>query len=161
MRWLPLALLAALALLGAACATGAQETTPPETPPTTQPPASSQSPSPTQPPAGGATVRVEAKDFSFEPTVVTATAGQLFIVQLENNGRASHTFTIRELNVDVVLQPGQETAVTFTPQANVSFVCRFHELQGMGGSLRVGGGGASSGGGGTSQGTSGRDGYTY
>ncbi len=150
MRWLPLALLAALALLGTACATGAQETTPPETPP-----ASSQSPSPTQAPAGGATVKVEAKDFSFEPTVLTATAGQPLSVQLENNGRASHTFTIRELNVDVVLQPGQETAVTFTPQANVSFICRFHELQGMGGSLRVGGGG------GTSQGTSGRDGYTY
>ncbi|HEX8859154.1 MAG TPA: hypothetical protein VGC06_08725, partial [Actinomycetes bacterium] len=58
-----------------------------------------------------------------------------------NNGVTAHTFTIYDIDMDVVLQPGQRRAVTIQPPGgSVSwrFLCRFHDAGGMHGSLTFG-----------------------
>jgi plastocyanin len=92
--------------------------------------------------AGQSDVEVEVDDFYFGPTVLEGEPGQTLTVTLFNEGDASHTFTIDELNVDEELQPGDEDVtadVTFPDSGALVFYCRFHESGGMLGGLSVGG----------------------
>ena len=130
-RWLPLACLAlvAAALVAAACGDDEEETTPQNT--------STASP-------GGTAVSVEADDFDFDPRELQTDTGQPLTVKIENSGKATHTFTIDDLNIDETLSPGQEATVTITParEGTLEFYCRFHKSQGMVGTLKVGAGGS-------------------
>jgi plastocyanin len=74
-------------------------------------------------------LEVELDNFYFGPTVIQATAGQAFKVELANEGSAPHTFTIDSLGIDVQVAPDAKAEVTITaPSAagTVSFYCRFH-----------------------------------
>ena len=130
-RWLPLACLAlvAAALVAAACGDDEEETAPQDT--------STASP-------GGNAVSVEADDFDFDPKELQTDTGQPLTVKIENSGKATHTFTIDDLNIDETLSPGQEATVTITParEGTLEFYCRFHKSQGMVGTLKVGAGGS-------------------
>jgi plastocyanin len=134
--------LASIALLAAACSSGgaSDDATPAEG---------------DESAAQGDVIQIEQDDFYFDPTELTGEAGKPVTVKLENEGNAAHTFTISELNVDEVVQPGEEATVTFTPteDGTLTFFCRFHRSQGMEGTLKVGDASASSTGG--SAGTSG------
>jgi plastocyanin len=84
-------------------------------------------------------LEVETDDFYFNPTFITATAGQKFTVQLKNDGTARHTFTSPNDGVDLELPPGASRTVTLTapPTGSVEFHCRFHQSQGMQGAVYV------------------------
>ncbi len=87
---------------------------------------------------------VELDDFYFEPTVIQGKAGQKVTLELRNEGKVEHSFTIDSQGVDKTLSPGADTKVTVTIPASgsVSFYCKFHKSSGMAGALAVEGQGA-------------------
>lgn len=101
--------------------------------------------SPTPTPAAGAVpppreIAVTLSTFKFEPSTITVKKGEPVQFAL-NNIEGIHTFTIAELNLDITLQEGQVArAPIVTPPREGEFrlVCRFHELSGMIGTMRVG-----------------------
>lgn len=95
--------------------------------------------------SGEGTVDMVADDFFFGPDQLSLEAGQTVTVNLENEGAAAHTFTIDDLGVDQVLNPGEGATITFTPSQSgtIKFYCRFHQAQGMAGSLAVSDGAGS------------------
>jgi plastocyanin len=90
---------------------------------------------------GRQVVGIDAVNDAFRPWAVQARVGQPLVVRLHNNGVTAHTFTIYDIDMDVVLQPGQRRTVTIHPPGgSVSwrFLCRFHDAGGMHGSLTFG-----------------------
>ena len=92
-------------------------------------------------------VSIEMRDFEFSPRQVESAGAERLTIELENTGGTRHTFTAD--GVDEEVAPGDSTTVEVeVPDGGLTFVCRFHEGQGMTGSIGVNGGGAGSGGGG-------------
>jgi plastocyanin len=91
-------------------------------------------------------VTLVAEDFQFEPADLQAGPGAITIV-LQNGGNADHNLTIESLDVDQDVAPGEATTVDVdVPEGeNVEFFCKFHEAQGMVGTLTAGGGAAPGG----------------
>ena len=89
--------------------------------------------------AGMDEVKVKMDDFYFQPTVLVGTPGQKITVELDNEGSASHTFSLKGQGIDKVVQPGEsaKVSVTFPSRGSVAFECRFHTGQGMRGALAV------------------------
>lgn len=87
----------------------------------------------------GDSLPMELDDFYFEPTFVTAASGEAATVRLHNEGSVAHTFTIESLNVDEVVDAGQEREIRVDlPQEGlVRFICRFHVAQGMKGAFAL------------------------
>lgn len=84
------------------------------------------------------TIRVTAVDFGFEPNDLEVDVGDVK-VDLENAGRARHTFTIDGLDVDRDLDPGERVTIKLTLDAGkYEFHCRFH-ASAMKGTITVGG----------------------
>ena len=85
-------------------------------------------------------VEIELYDNYFEPTVLEGKPGQKVELELKNEGKAAHTFTISDQMVDKEVQPGDETEteVTFPQSGQLEFVCKFHKSSGMIGALQVG-----------------------
>src|SRR5438309_9168655 len=87
---------------------------------------------------GGATVNLVAKDFMFEPTTITATAGKPVTVTIKNEGQAEHNFSIESLKVNQDVEKGESKTVTFTPTQSgaIQFFCEYHKTShGMVGTL--------------------------
>ena len=103
---------------------------------------------------------VELDDFYFQPTTLTGKPGQTLTLELKNEGKTEHSFTIDSQNVDQELGPGEEAEVDVTiPKSGVvSFYCKFHKSSGMAGALAVTG---QSGGGGMTTDTSTNGGGGY
>ena len=82
-------------------------------------------------------VEMTAKDFSFVPPKLRGTVGAPIEITLKNTGRASHTLTIDEFNVDTEVAPGEETTLTVLPSepGEFNYYCRFHEERGMRGAI--------------------------
>jgi plastocyanin len=101
---------------------------------------------------------VELDDFYFEPTVLQGKPGEQVELELKNESKVEHTFTIDSQGIDQDLQPGDEAEVMVTiPKSGaVSFYCKFHKSSGMAGALAVSG---NTGGGGGGTTTSGGKGY--
>ena len=124
-RWL-FAVLAVVALLGAACGGDGGEGDGGTTPPGTT----------SAPTDGGAETALELADFEFVPASLTVSSGDT--ITLENTGEAPHTFTIADEGIDEQVDAGQsgEATVDLDP-GTYDFVCTFHEAQGMVGTLTV------------------------
>ena len=62
---------------------------------------------------------IEARDnLTFTPDTITVKPGQTVELTLVNNGRLEHTFTVPDLNIEVILSAGETNKVTFmAPQA--------------------------------------------
>ena len=90
---------------------------------------------------------VELDDYYFEPTVIQGKAGQKVTLELKNEGKIEHNFTLAAQGIDKTLQPGEDAKVTVTILASgaVSFYCKFHKSEGMAGALVVKGQSASGG----------------
>ncbi len=125
-RWtVPFAL--TLAVLGAACGGGGDESTAP-TPAGTSPAQTGNT--------GGGGSALTMRDNEFVPSDFTIQAGSE--ITLNNEGQAPHTFTIEGENVDHEVQPGEtETESLELAPGTYDFVCRFHESAGMTGTLTV------------------------
>ena len=85
----------------------------------------------------GSQLDIEADDFYFKPTFVDAKPGTKLTIQIENEGKNEHTFTIDSANVDQDLAPGKkaEVSVTVPASGNLNFYCRFHRGSGMQGAI--------------------------
>jgi plastocyanin len=84
-------------------------------------------------------VEIEMYDNYFEPTVLEGTPGQKVTIELKNEGKVAHTFTVTEQSVDQEIQPGDEAEadVTFPESGELTFICKFHESSGMVGVLEA------------------------
>ena len=84
-------------------------------------------------------VEIELDDYYFNPTILKGKPGQKVELELKNEGKAAHTFTISDQMVDKEVQPGDETEteVTFPQSGQLKFVCTFHQSQGMIGALQT------------------------
>ena len=84
-------------------------------------------------------VALQARDFAFVPQAVEVSANQRLAFILSGAGLSHHTFTIRELGVDVVLAPGQTETIAVNPTTSekITFFCRYHHADGMQGFLQV------------------------
>lgn len=73
-------------------------------------------------------ISIEADDYYFKPTFDKAKPGSTVTVNLKNEGKTQHTFTIPGLGVDQVLDPDQKATVTVTVPTDgaLGFYCRFH-----------------------------------
>ena len=85
----------------------------------------------------GDTIEMEADDFYFGPTFIKGPAGAKITVDLENEGKAKHTFTIDDQKLDQELDAGAKATVSVTLPASGTLVyyCQFHQNQGMQGAL--------------------------
>lgn len=90
--------------------------------------------------AGGSPSQIQIEQgvggLVFSPSKLSVAQGTQIIVA--DPGSFQHTFTIPGQGIDVVNDPGQfqTVAITVAP-GTYTFVCRFHEAQGMKGTLTV------------------------
>jgi plastocyanin len=84
-------------------------------------------------------VEIEMYDNYFEPTVLKGEPGQKVTIELKNEGKAAHTFTVSKQSVDQEVQPGDEAEadITFPQSGELTFVCKFHQSSGMVGALEA------------------------
>jgi plastocyanin len=138
--WKAAVLVAAIAMLGAACSSNKSETTSEgESSKTITIGSDTANDHGSKDVSGASSVDVEQDDFYFEPTILKGTAGQKVTIKLENEGDATHNFTLEDQNVDQDVSPGDDATVTVTfPQSGtLEFFCKFHRTQGMVGELSV------------------------
>jgi plastocyanin len=86
----------------------------------------------------GDAVTIEQDDYSFTPTFLKGKAGSTVHVTVENEGDATHTFTIDKQDIDEQLSPGDTVKVDVTIPANgksAAFYCSFHVGSGMQGAF--------------------------
>ena len=85
----------------------------------------------------GSSIEVEADDFYFKPTFVDAKPGTKLTIELHNEGKNTHTFTIDSASVDKQLAAGEKAnvQVTVPSSGNLNFYCRFHRGSGMQGEI--------------------------
>ena len=85
---------------------------------------------------GGSGTELSAVDNSFEPTEISAPAGEEVTVAFTNDGNNPHTFSSEDADIDSgTVDPGESTDVTFTmPDAETPFQCDIHGAA-MGGTL--------------------------
>jgi plastocyanin len=97
-------------------------------------------------------VEVEMYDYYLEPTVLKGKPGQKITLELKNEGKVEHNFSVSGQSVDKSIQPGDEAEVDVTiPQTGTTaFFCKFHQSQGMAGGLESSAGGSGGSGGMTS-----------
>jgi plastocyanin len=104
---------------------------------------------------------VELDDFYFEPTVLEGTPGQKVMLELKNEGKVEHSFTVDSQGIDKDIEPADEgeVAVTIPESGAISFYCKYHKSSGMAGALAVEGGTGGMTGTGTTTNESGKRGY--
>lgn len=80
-----------------------------------------------------------ADDGSFEPERIRVGAGATVQLTFENEGSTDHTFTMEELDIDELVEPGGVASieVSFPDTGTYEFVCRIHEDDGMRGEFEV------------------------
>ena len=93
----------------------------------------------TQPMETEKAIEVVLNDNFFNPKVITIPNGKTTTLILKNVGKREHTFTVKELSIDVEVQPGQENTITVRPEkpGTYELICRYHFEQGMVGKVIV------------------------
>jgi len=138
-------MIAALLLLGTACASNL---------PTAGALSTNQTPSPSisaggdggnyggryggspSPAAGANTIQAGAGGFRFSPSTLSVTTGTT--IRVENVGTIRHNFTITGKGINHLIDPGTSRPVPINlPVGTYTFFCRFHVSFGMKGSLTV------------------------
>lgn len=86
------------------------------------------------------TVEIEQDDFYFNATFLKADPGATVTVELKNDGKNQHTFTIDSLGIDQVVNAGSKAnvLVKIPAAADAAFYCRFHKASGMQGAFYTG-----------------------
>jgi plastocyanin len=87
---------------------------------------------------GGTSVRTLTQvNYQFTPAKITVEQGDTITVS-DTNPSTPHTFTITGTDIDVANDPMQSQDVTIDLEPGTyDFICRFHEAQGMTGTLTV------------------------
>ena len=78
-------------------------------------------------------------DFYFEPTIIEGKPGQTVKLELKNEGKNLHNFSIDSQGIDQDVNTDSSATVTVTiPQSGfVEFFCKYHRAQGMVGELKA------------------------
>jgi plastocyanin len=89
--------------------------------------------------AGKSELEVEQDEFYFEPTIIEGQAGQKVRLELKNEGKSLHNFSIDSQSVDQDVNSDSSATVTVTipPSGIVEFYCKYHRTRGMVGELKV------------------------
>jgi plastocyanin len=89
---------------------------------------------------------LELDDFYFQPTTVQGKPGQTVTLELKNEGKTEHNFSISAQHVDKDIEAGEsDTVKVKVPKSGtVQFFCSYHKSQGMVGTLATTSGGGSS-----------------
>jgi plastocyanin len=86
---------------------------------------------------GKSALTVTQADYSFTPSTPKVASGDTITVDNSTPG-TPHTFTVDGQDIDVTVAPGTSEDVTIDlPPGTYPFFCRFHEAQGMTGTLKV------------------------
>ena len=87
--------------------------------------------------AGKSSAEVEVDNFYFNPTFVKAAPGTTVQMELSNESKTTHTFTIDALHIDEQLPAGAKHTIAVTVPATgaLRWYCRFHAGQGMQGAV--------------------------
>ena len=95
-------------------------------------------PQSTAPARAGGKNEVEAKDNLFEPKSLTVPAGAVSVT-VKNTGAAPHTYTNKDLGIDLVVAAGKtaEGKIADAKPGTYKIVCVYHESLGMVGELVV------------------------
>lgn len=93
----------------------------------------------TQPIDSTKVIEVELNDDYFNPNVITIPIEQSTTLLLKNKGKSEHTFTVKTLGIDVVVESGKEKNITVKPTSAGTYelICRYHLLKGMEGKVIV------------------------
>lgn len=92
-----------------------------------------------QPIASAKVIEVELNDDYFNPNVITIPINESTTLLLKNKGKSEHTFTIKKLGIDVVVESGKEKNITVKPKSAGTYelICRYHLFKGMEGKVIV------------------------
>ncbi len=84
-------------------------------------------------------IEVELNDDYFQPNVITIPIEESTTLLLKNKGKHEHTFTVKKLDIDVVVKSGKEKNITVKPTSTGTYelICRYHLLKGMEGKVIV------------------------
>jgi plastocyanin len=90
--------------------------------------------------AASATMELEADDYYFSPTFIKGTAGETIKVELKNESKVKHNFTVDGTSTDVDLDPGSTmtVSVTLPTSGALKFHCEYHQALGMQGAFFIG-----------------------
>jgi plastocyanin len=92
-------------------------------------------------PASAKDITITAADFSLTPAAITASAGQVINITLNNTGNAEHSFTVGSTDV-AEAQGGESGSGSFTASAQtVEFHCKYHST--MKGTITISGSSSS------------------
>ncbi|MGG0280034.1 cupredoxin domain-containing protein [Bacillus pacificus] len=93
----------------------------------------------TQPVESAKVIEVELNDDYFKPKVITIPIEESTTLLLKNKGKSEHTFTVKKLGIDVVVESGKEKNITVKPKNTGTYelICRYHLLKGMEGKVIV------------------------
>jgi plastocyanin len=86
-------------------------------------------------------VELEAYDFYFEEETILLGLGADVIVDFENLGDATHSFTVPDLDLEVEAASGESTEVEFSlpdEPGLLDFFCKYHPDE-MNGTISIGG----------------------
>src|SRR6516165_8313528 len=85
----------------------------------------------------GTSIEVEQDDYYFEPTFIKAKPGSSVTIELKNEGKTEHNFSITDTTISQDVMPDQKATVTVTVPASghLAFFCRFHQTFGMQGAI--------------------------
>ncbi|HDR7792607.1 TPA: cupredoxin domain-containing protein [Bacillus luti] len=92
----------------------------------------------TQPIDSPKVMEVELGDDYFKPNVITIPIEGTTLL-LKNKGKNEHTFTVKKLGIDVIVESGKEKNITVKPANTGTYelICRYHLLKGMEGKVIV------------------------
>ncbi|TNP17002.1 cupredoxin domain-containing protein [Bacillus tropicus] len=84
-------------------------------------------------------IEVELNDDYFKPNIITIPIEESTTLLLKNKGKSEHTFTVKKLGIDVVVESGKEESITVKPKSTGTYelICRYHLLKGMDGKVIV------------------------
>jgi plastocyanin len=104
---------------------------------------------------------LELDDYYFEPTVVEGKPGSQVKLELENESKMEHNFSIVSQGIDQDVEAGESATVTvrIPSSGEISFYCKYHKGEGMAGALKASGTSGAGGGMTTEQTSTSSSGY--
>ena len=84
-------------------------------------------------------------DYRFDPKTVKGKPGQKVTLELKNEGKTEHNFTVDSQHIDKDVEKGENAKVTVTlpKSGTLQFYCSYHKTKGMTGALSAAGASAS------------------
>ena len=100
----------------------------------------------TSAPTAAKSQELELYDFRFDPKRIKGEPGQKVTLELKNEGKTEHNFSVDSLHIDKDLEAGKKETVSLTlpKSGTLQFYCQYHKAShGMVGQLSTGGASAS------------------